>query len=156
LLSRLTELYPHIDVYGGPPPDPALGLNYMGHALPTVLRQYQLGLVTCTNDELRRNGFSAKHTEYFAHGLPVLVPAWRRNLDLLHGSVPYEEHIFLSVVDSLSNEKEWQRMSDAAYAQAQRLTWEETLRPLEALLMATFSPRLADQRPPQARSLAST
>jgi hypothetical protein len=155
LMSRLTEIYPHIDVYGGPPPDPALGLNYMGHAPPTVLRHYQLGLVTCTDDELRRNGFSAKHPEYFAYGLPVLVPAWRRHLDLLQGSVPYEEETFSSVIDALSNEQEWQRMSDAAYAQAQRLTWDETLRPLEALLTGRLSSHPADQRPPQPHSLAS-
>jgi hypothetical protein len=155
LLSRLTEIYPHIDVYGGPPPDPALRLNYKGHAPPSVLQQYQFGLVTCTDDELRRNGFSAKHTEYFAYGLPVLVPAWRRHLDLLRGSVPYEEHTFLSVIDELSNEEGWQRMSDTAYAQAQRLTWDETLRPLEVLLTSRRSLHPADRRPPQSRSLVS-
>ena len=56
LLSRLSKLYPHIDVYGGPPPDPSLGLNYLGWAPPTVLQQYQFGLITCTKDEIRRDG----------------------------------------------------------------------------------------------------
>jgi hypothetical protein len=134
LLSRLSKLYPHIDVYGGPPPDPALGLNYLGYATPAVLQQYQLGLITSTEDELRLYGFSAKHPQYLAYGLPVLVPAARRHLDLLRGSVPYEEQTFLAVVDALSKEDEWRRMSDEAYAQAQRLAWDETLRPLEALL----------------------
>src|SRR5205085_3332928 len=73
LLSRLTKRYPHIDVYGAPPPDPALGLNFLGYAPPSVLLQYQLGLITCTKDELRREGFSAKHLQYLARGLPVLV-----------------------------------------------------------------------------------
>jgi hypothetical protein len=136
LLSRLTKLYPHIDVYGGPPPDPSLGLNYLGYASPEVLQHYQLGLITCTRDELRREGFSAKHLQYLAYGLPVLVPAWRRHLDLLHGSVPYEEETFASAVRALSNEEEWRRRSDAAYAQAQRLTWDVTLRPLERVLLA--------------------
>ena len=148
LLSRLAKLYPHIDVYGGPPPDPALGLNYMGHAPPSVLQQYQFGLVTCTDDELRRSGFSAKHTEYLAHGLPVLVPAWRRHLEHLDGSVPYEERAFLAQIDALSNEREWQQVSDAAYAQAQRLTWNDTLRPLEMLLAGRGSSP-ADQRTAQ-------
>jgi hypothetical protein len=134
LLSRLTELYPHIDVYGGPPPDPALGLNYLGHAPTSVLRDYQLGLITSTQDELRLHGFSAKHPQYLAYGLPVLVPASRRNLDLLRGSVPYEEETFLAVIDALSHEARWRRTSDEAYAQAQRLAWDETLRPLERVL----------------------
>jgi glycosyltransferase involved in cell wall biosynthesis len=134
LLSRLSQLYPHIDVYGAPPPDPQFRLNYRGYAPPSVLREYQLGLVTCTQDELRREGFSAKHLEYLAFGLPVLVPAWRRHLDLIRGSVPYDESSFVQAIETLSEEEEWRRMSDEAYAQARRLAWEETLRPLDELL----------------------
>jgi hypothetical protein len=137
LLSRLSRLYPRIDVYGGPPPDPRLGLNYRGYARPEVLQAYQIGLITCTQDELRRDGFSAKHLQYLAHGLPVLVPAWRRHLEELSGSVAYEESTFLAAVTALSDEGEWQRTSDQAYDQARRLAWDETLRPLEALLSPT-------------------
>src|SRR6185312_10759458 len=46
LLSRLGRIYPHIDVYGGPAPDPKLGLNYLGYAHPSILQKYQLGLIT--------------------------------------------------------------------------------------------------------------
>jgi len=99
-----------------------------------MLDQYQFGLVTCSQDELRREGFSAKHVEYLAHGLPVLVPTWRRHLDLLDGSLPYDEQSFLAVIDALGAETEWRRMSDRAYAQAQRLAWDVTLSPLESLL----------------------
>lgn len=134
LLARLSHVYPHIDVYGGPPPDTRLGLNYRGYASPEVLREYQLGLVTCTDDELRRQGFSAKHLQYFSYGLPVLVPAWRRRLDLLRGSVPYTEQTFRSLIETMSDRKQWQAASDEAYDQALRLEWEETLRPLEELL----------------------
>lgn len=134
LLGRLASLYPHIDVYGGPPPDPALRLNYKGWAPPEVLEGYQLGLITCTKDELRREGFSAKHLQYIAYGLPVLVPAWRRHLELLRGSVPYEEETFTAVVHALGERDAWQRRSDEAYEQAQRLTWERTLQPLDAAL----------------------
>jgi hypothetical protein len=134
LLTRLARLYPHIDVYGGPPPDPSLGLNYLGWAPPSVLQQYQLGLITCTQDELRRDGFSAKSLEYIAHGLPVLVPAWRRHMHLLRGHVAYEEETFLTVIERLSHHKEWRRVSDEAYTQAHELTWERTLQPLENAL----------------------
>ena len=133
LLARLSKLYPHIDVYGGPPPDPALGLNYRGWARD-VLEGYQLGLITCTKDELRKEGFSAKHLHYISYGLPVLVPAWRRHLDLLRGSVPYDESTFAAVIASLADKAEWERVSDESYEQARRLTWDQTLRPLDSML----------------------
>jgi hypothetical protein len=133
LLSRLSKLYP-IDVYGGPPPDPSLGLNYLGWAPPSVLEDYQIGLITCSKDELRRDGFSAKNMAYIAHGLPVLVPAWRRHMELIRGCVAYDEDTFLSAIERLSDEEEWRRVSDEAYAQAQELTWERTLQPLEDAL----------------------
>ncbi len=134
LLGRVAALYPHIDVYGGPPPDPALGLNYRGWAPPEVLEEYQLGLITCTKDELRKDGFSAKHLQYIAYGLPVLVPAWRRHLELLRGSVPYEEETFTAVIEAMGEPAEWQRSSDEAYEQAMQLTWERTLQPLDDVL----------------------
>jgi len=135
LLARLAASYPRIDVYGGPPPDPGLGLNYLGYAPSVdVLRQYQIGLVTCSHDALRQEGFSSKHLHYLSYGLPVLVPAWRRHLDLLQGSLPYTEQTFRSVIDAMSDQKSWQAASDEAYAQAVRLRWEKTLRPLEDLL----------------------
>ncbi len=134
LLSRLTKLYPNIDVYGGPPPDPALELNYLGWAPPTVLEQYQFGLITCTKDDLRREGFSAKHLEYIAYGLPVLVPSWRRHVDLLGGSLPYDEESFTDVIRASSSEHAWRRASDEAYARAKELTWDRTLRPLDDFL----------------------
>jgi hypothetical protein len=134
LLSRLARLYPHIDVYGGPEPDPSLGLNYLGWAPPSILQDYQIGLITCTEDELRRDGFSAKNLEYIAHGLPVLVPAWRRHMDLMRGYVYYDEETFLSVIARLSHEDEWRRVSGEAYAQAHELTWERTLEPLDIAL----------------------
>ena len=140
LLSRLSRLYPHIDVYGAPPPAPSLGLNYRGYASPDVLERYQLGLITCTKDQLRCNGFSAKHLEYLSYGLPVLAPSWRRHLELLPGSVAYDEKSFMSVIERLSDEAEWQRLSDAAYSGAQRLTWDETLRPLEDVLRGEAPP----------------
>lgn len=134
LLSRLSRLYPYIDVYGGPPPDPSLGLNYRGYASAEVLRDYQFGLITCTRDAIREEGFSAKHLHYLAYGLPVLVPAWRRHLDLLRGSVPYTEEDFATRIGDLSDEARWQSVSDEAYEQARRLDWNRTLEPLRRLL----------------------
>jgi hypothetical protein len=133
LLSRLAKLYP-IDVYGGPPPDPELGLNYLGWAPPSVLGDYQIALITCSTDELRRDGFSAKNMTYVSYGLPVLIPAWRRHMELIKGCVPYEEDTFTAAIDRLSDPEVWQRVSDEAYAQAEELSWERTLAPLERAL----------------------
>ena len=146
LLSRLAAQYSDVDVYGGPPPDPALGLNYLGYADPDVLLNYQAGLITCTRDELRRDGFSAKHLQYLAYGLPVLVPEWRRHLDLLRGSVPYSEADFRTVVAALSDESTWQRLSDEAYAEAERRKWELSLAPLDNLLKELTSGVLGQRR----------
>jgi len=135
LLARLATQYEHIDVFGGPRPDPRLGLNYLGYS-PSIdiLNEYQLGLVTCSTDELRQQGFSSKHVNYLAYGLPVLVPDWRRHLDLLAGSLPYNEESFLSVVNEMADKARWQSLSDQAYDQAVRLDWDTTLRPLDALI----------------------
>lgn len=139
LLARLARLYPRLHVYGSPPPDPDLGLDYRGYASPDVLRDYQFGLITCTRDLLRREGFSAKHLHYLSYGLPVLVPGWRRHLDLLRGSVPYTEETFAAVIEGLRDPARWRRASDEAYEQARRLDWNLTLEPLRELL---------DARPP--------
>lgn len=149
LLSRLSRLYPYIDVYGGPPPDPSLGLNYCGYASPELLRDYQFGLITCTRDALREEGFSAKHMQYLEYGLPVLVPAWRRHLDLLRGSVPYTEEDFATRIGALSDEAQWQSVSDEAYEQARRLDWNRTLEPLRRLLDGPLAQPEPTTRPEQ-------
>jgi len=133
LLARLSALYP-VDVYGGPPPDPALGLRYLGYARPDILREYQIGIITCSQDRLMREGFSAKHLTYLAYGLPVLVPAWRSSAEGLRGSLAYTEATFRETIDRLSDAARWRKFSDSAYAQAHELTWDRTLGPLESLL----------------------
>ncbi len=143
LLSRLARSHPLLDVYGAPAPDPRLGLRYRGPATPDVLRHYQAGLITCTDDPLRRHGFSAKHLQYLAYGLPVLVPAWRRDGEVPPGTLHYDEGSFSAVVAGLADPKRWQEVSDAAYAAAQVLRWERTLRPLEALLAGIATGREA-------------
>jgi hypothetical protein len=52
------------------------------------------------------------------------------------GSVPYTEEDFLTTISSLSDPVSWQHVSDKAYAQAQQLTWDNTLRPLDSMLRA--------------------
>jgi hypothetical protein len=40
-------------------------------------------------------------------------------------------------ISSLSDPVSWQHVSDKAYEQAQLLTWDHTLRPLDTMLRAT-------------------
>src|SRR2546430_11968491 len=62
---------------------------------------------------LFRSGFSAKHLQYLAHGLPVLVPVWRRHIGLLRGSVGYDERTFLSVIGALSKDRKSTRLNSS-------------------------------------------
>ena len=124
-----------VDVFGFPRPHRRLGLDYRGASPNTaVLADYQLGLVTCSKDRLRREGFSAKHVEYISYGLPVLVPNWRERLDLIKGSVPYDKESYPEVVARMSDEDEWTRMSDLAYEQSKALSWDRTLEGLERMV----------------------
>ena len=88
-----------------PGPRPEL----LGWAAPTILSRVPVRLITTSKDELRRDGISAEHLDYIAYGLPVLVPAWRRHLDLLRGSIPYEEETFSSLIGAHSTEAAWTR-----------------------------------------------
>ena len=136
LLSHLTKIAPNkIDVYGLPKPDKKCGLNYKCFAKDTdIMNEYQFGLITITNDPLRCEGFSAKHIEYLSYGLPVFVPEWRRHLDLLNGSIQYNESTFLDLIEKYSDEDEWNKMSSIAYQQAKKLDWNITLKNLDRII----------------------
>ena len=134
LLSRLSKIYP-IDVYGSPAPDPKYQLNYKGYAPSEVLSEYQFGLITITQDTLRREGgFSAKHLDYLAHGLPVLIPEWREYAKDLKGTVLFNENNFLNQIKYYSQREEWEFLSKEALKQARELTWENTFRVLDDIL----------------------
>jgi hypothetical protein len=143
LLKRLCELYPHIDIYGGPRLT-ELGDNYKGYAPTTdVLEEYQFGLVTVSDDPLRRNSFSSKQLRYYSYGLPVLSPNWRHDSVLDEAALLYDEKSFVDLVNSYSDEEKWRELSDKALKIAQQYDWEEVLRPLDALIDPA---RLRDDR----------
>lgn len=141
LLERLCALYPRIDLYGGPPPTGPLARHYRGYSPDAagrsgkdVLADYQFGLITITDDELRRHSFSSKHLDYVAYGLPVLTPAWRRDTLLDASSVHYTEDTFLERLGEFSERARWQSKSAAALDTAAKLSWETALRPLPGLV----------------------
>jgi len=134
LLARLSKKY-SIDVFGGPPPRKELGLRYLGYSPSTdVLADYQFGIVTISDDPLRRQSFSSKHLEYMNYGLPVLTPQWRIDPMLSHVSIYYDEDNFLERIHEFSRRDRWQQMSDSCYLQAQKWSWSQNLRPLLEIL----------------------
>lgn len=134
LLKRLCKLYPHIDIYGGPRLT-ELGDNYKGYAPSTdILAEYQFGLVTLSDDPLRRNSFSSKQLRYYSYGLPVLSPNWRHDSVLDEAALLYDETSFVDLVKIHSDEEKWNELSGKALKIAQRYDWEQVLRPLDSLL----------------------
>ncbi|HET9172610.1 MAG TPA: hypothetical protein VFN97_24505 [Actinospica sp.] len=140
LLEQLCSLYPHIDLYGGPAPTGPLAAHYKGYSPDAdgrsgkdVLADYQFGLVTITDDELRRHSFSSKHLDYISYGLPVLTPAWRRDSVLDASSVHYTPETFLDRLGELAAEPAWRARSEAALKTAAELSWDAALSPLLGL-----------------------
>ena len=135
LLERLCALYPAIDLYGGPEPPPNLRNNYRGYAPSLdVLAEYQFGLITISDDPLRRSSFSSKHLEYISYGLPVLTPKWRRDAVLDPSSIYYSEEFFLETLLKYRDKDKWTAKSNEALQLSNSLTWEEALRPLGKLV----------------------
>jgi hypothetical protein len=135
LLERLSALYPHLDVWGGPPPAGPLAARYRGYAPSLdILASYQVGLVTLTDDLLRRSSFSSKQLEYMSYGLPVLVPAWRSDALLAPGTTPYKETTFLEELANLSNPANWAQASARSIALASQLSWDSAFSQLTEYL----------------------
>lgn len=138
LLSKLAKMH-LIDVYGLPAPDPRYGLNYKGYATSSdILSDYQFGLITITTDNLRKEGFSAKHLDYLSHGLPVLIPEWRENAKTLKGTILFNEENFLEKIKYYSQKDSWDALSKEALQQADEMRWEITLESLDDVLTSNL------------------
>jgi hypothetical protein len=134
MLERLSRRY-QIDVWGGPPPRKGSSLNYLGYAPDLdILADYQVGLVTISDDPLRRMGFSSKQLQYFSYGLPVLVPEWRSDPVLAPATVSYTEDTFLAQVATLGDRAVWETTSARALELASELSWDAALGPLTKYL----------------------
>jgi hypothetical protein len=102
-----------------------------------VLLDYQFGLITITDDDLRRVGFSAKHLEYVSYGLPVLCPEWRQDHRLAGVTIPFNETSFLAQLRRCSDRDVWQEIHEQCVATAADLSWERQLRPLDEIVDAS-------------------
>ncbi len=135
LLERLSERLPGIDIWGGPRPQKSPAIRYLGYAPSLdILAGYTIGLVTISDDPLRRLSFSSKQLEYFSYGLPVLAPAWRADPLLAPATLPYTEENFLDQVTRLTERTIWEEMSAKALELASELSWESALAPLTEYL----------------------
>jgi hypothetical protein len=94
------------------------------------ISNYQFGLLTFTNDQLRNSGFSAKHLTYISYGLPILCPEWRQDPILKSATIYYNENNFQKQIEKYSQKKLWQKKHQAALKLAQKLNWETTLEPI--------------------------
>jgi hypothetical protein len=148
LLSLLSARSPvPIDCYGSRDPNrPYLPhpLQYRGYeATTSFLARYQLGLITVSQDRLRRHSPATKFAYYFARGLPVLFPEWMLEGHGYTAAVPYTEASFPLVVEGIVGDRErWETLSAQALEIASSLRWETVLAPLVPLLSARpLSPR---------------
>lgn len=130
LLSRLqSDSKTPIRIFGyGKPVPGSVHSGFMNNL--SDLKRYKFGLITITNDELRNNGFSAKHLLYISYGLPVLCPEWRQDKLLEPATIYYNEKNFNQQIKKYSQKKEWLKKHHAAIKLSQELAWDKTLQPL--------------------------
>lgn len=122
-----------IDIYSYEKPDKS---NY--HSLKhkgflkdiNKISNYQFGLITFTDDDLRNNGFSAKHLTYLSYGLPVLCPEWRKDKLLEPATIYYSHKNFNQQIKKYSQKKNWDKKHLAAIKLAKELNWSQTLKPI--------------------------
>jgi hypothetical protein len=153
LLSLLTAASPYpIECYGHRNPNfsflPArLEYRGFGDAID-FLADYQCGVITVSQDRLRRHSPSTKFAYYFAYGLPVLFPEWMEEGHSYAAAVPFSEATFASQARRVCSDRgAWQTLSEAAGAAAKELTWDHVLQPLDDIVttwtVAHATPALA-------------
>ena len=140
LLSLLCGQSPYpIECYGNKNPNFSFlpkPLDYRGFSAGTgFLQDYQCGVITISQDRLRRVSPSTKFAYYFANGLPVLFPEWMEEGHTYEAAVPYTEATFAGQARRVCEDPAgWQRLSDAALAAAATLTWDRVLQPIDDIL----------------------
>lgn len=138
MLTRVaSRLNARLDFYGPTPADsvpPEISFHGLATDLEATLLRYQLGLNCVTDEPLRRHAFSSKVLLYLSAGLPVLSPEWQELSHQLAGVVSYTEGSLPAVIARAGEPSFWKQLADAAYDQAQALSWDRVLAPLDELL----------------------
>lgn len=105
-------------------------LDYLPQDKIYKISNYQFGLITLSQDKLRKETFSAKHLFYFSFGLPVLCPEWRKDPLLAPGTIYYRPENFDQVVAQYSQPDLWKKKHQAALEIASKSLWSNQLQPL--------------------------
>lgn len=105
-------------------------LGYLSQDKIYKISNYQFGLITLSQDKLRKETFSAKHLSYFSFGLPVLCPEWRKDPLLAPGTIYYRPENFDQVVAQYSQPDLWKKKHRAALEIARKSLWSNQLRSL--------------------------
>jgi len=140
LLSMLSGVSPYpIECYGHKDPNYAFlpsPLLYRGFAPElTFLAEYQCGVITISQDRLRRHSPSTKFAYYFAAGLPVLFPDWMEEGHTYAAAVPYTETSFADQAKKVCGDRgAWEALAADARAIAADLSWDRVLQPLDDIL----------------------
>jgi glycosyltransferase involved in cell wall biosynthesis len=140
LLSLLARVSPYpIDCYGKKDPNfsflPA-PLSYRGYREDAAfMAEYQCGLITISQDRLRRHSPSTKFAYYFAHGLPVLFPDWMKEGYTYPAAIPFNEDNFADQARAVCESPgEWRRLSGAAVKTAEGFVWDRVLAPFDDII----------------------
>lgn len=113
-------------------------LNYRGFQPTTVfLADYQAGVITVSQDRLRRHSPSTKFAYYFACGLPVLFPDWMLEGHTYPAAIPFTETSFADQAKGICRrEDRWRELSELATATARDLSWDHVLEPFLTVIGA--------------------
>ncbi len=133
LLQHLSQTA-NVDIYSYENPDPQMYpnlKNFQGYLSSLQqLYQYQFGLITLSQDDLRSHGFSAKYPLYLSFGLPVFCPEWRQDNFFKEATIYYNEKNFEKQLKKYSLKENWLKKHHAALKISQYLNWDTTLIPL--------------------------
>ncbi|HWS48757.1 MAG TPA: glycosyltransferase family 2 protein [Candidatus Methanoperedens sp.] len=133
MLSYISQHH-QIDIFSYEKPDPTLYPkldNYKSYLKnEDSISNYQLGLITLSQDKLRSEGFSAKHLLYLSYGLPVLCPEWRKDELLKKATIYYNEKNIDKQIKKYSQKKYWFSKHQESLKIYRNLDWNITLQPL--------------------------
>lgn len=130
LLSYIADNI-NLDIYSYETPDPQTYpslKNFKGrYENETVLSKYQFGLLTISDDDIRKSGFSAKYLLYLSYGLPVLCPSWRHDPLLSPATIYYNQSNIKTLIKKYQNPTLWQQKHQAALKLSKHLSTDNNL-----------------------------
>ena len=130
LLSHIADNI-NLDIYSYETPDPQIYPSlkkFKGrYENESILSKYQFGLLTISDDDIRKSGFSAKYLLYLSYGLPVLCPSWRHDPLLSPATIYYNQSNIKTLIKKYQNPILWQQKHQAALKLSKHLSTDNNL-----------------------------